>query len=91
MRFFRPTLRVRMALLYGGLVLLVGISLLFTCVILIERSIDQLPTLNGHPAKAQEAKDRAVSYLLHTGLLYFGIIVVIGTTWKGRKERKEGG
>ncbi|MDT4912305.1 MAG: hypothetical protein QOC66_1433 [Pseudonocardiales bacterium] len=47
MRFFRPTLRVRMALLYGGLVLLVGISLLFTCVILIDRSVAftyQLPT-----------------------------------------------
>ena len=43
MRFFRPTLRVRMALLYGGLVLLVGVSLLFTCVILIGRAIDQAP------------------------------------------------
>ncbi|MDT4918976.1 MAG: hypothetical protein QOH89_3676, partial [Pseudonocardiales bacterium] len=43
MRFFRPTLRVRMALLYGGLVLLVGVSLLFTCVILIERAISQAP------------------------------------------------
>jgi signal transduction histidine kinase len=42
-RFFRPTLRVRMALLYGGLVLLVGVSLLFTCVILIGRAIDQAP------------------------------------------------
>jgi hypothetical protein len=87
-----------MALLYGGLVLLVGISLLFTCVILIERSIDQLPTLNGNPrlyshvpgtsrykqinvqTTAQDARNRAVSYLLHTGLLYFGVIVVIGTT-----------
>jgi signal transduction histidine kinase len=38
-RLFRPTLRVRMALLYGGLVLLVGVSLLFTCVILIDRAI----------------------------------------------------
>jgi len=28
-----------MALLYGGLVLLVGVSLLFTCVILINRAI----------------------------------------------------
>ena len=98
MRFFRPTLRVRMALLYGGLVLLVGISLLFTCVILIERSIDQLPTLNGQTplftkdavtgkpqpfdvrGATQDAQDKAVSYLLHTGLLYFGIIVIIGTT-----------
>jgi len=42
-RFFRPTLRVRMALLYGGLVLLVGVSLLFTCVILINRAIGQAP------------------------------------------------
>jgi signal transduction histidine kinase len=32
-----------MALLYGGLVLLVGVSLLFTCVILIGRAIDQAP------------------------------------------------
>jgi hypothetical protein len=87
-----------MALLYGGLVLLVGISLLFTCVILIERSIDQLPTLNGSTplfqrdpsthkltridvhAATQQAQDKAVTYLLHTGLLYFGVIVIIGTT-----------
>lgn len=39
MRFLRPTLRLRMALLYGGLVLLIGISLLFTCVILLNRTI----------------------------------------------------
>jgi signal transduction histidine kinase len=32
-----------MALLYGGLVLLVGVSLLFTCVILITRAIAQAP------------------------------------------------
>jgi len=32
-----------MALLYGGLVLLVGVSLLFTCVILINRAIGQAP------------------------------------------------
>jgi signal transduction histidine kinase len=42
-RFFRPTLRVRMALLYGGLVLLVGVSLLFTCVILIDRALGKVP------------------------------------------------
>jgi hypothetical protein len=86
-----------MAMLYGGLVLLVGVSLLFTCVILIEKSIAQLPTLNGRaalftrnsagkyteldPSKAtQDAQDKAVTYLLHTGLLYFGVIVIIGTT-----------
>jgi signal transduction histidine kinase len=96
-RFFRPTLRVRMALLYGGLVLLVGISLLFTCVILLERSINQLPIYNsnglvtytdtaGHVERIDvasargDAQHKAITYLLHTGLLYFGIIVVIGTT-----------
>ncbi|MCW2658605.1 MAG: hypothetical protein JWR06_2798 [Jatrophihabitans sp.] len=98
MRFFRPTLRVRMALLYGGLVLLVGVSLLFTCVILLDRSIAQLPLYNSHgPVRyvdaagkprtitdlnqaTSDAQDKAVTYLLHTGLLYFGIIVIIGTT-----------
>jgi signal transduction histidine kinase len=97
-RFFRPTLRVRMALLYGGLVLLVGVSLLFTCVILLDRSIAQLPLYNSHgPVRyvdaagkprtitdlnqaTSDAQDKAVTYLLHTGLLYFGIIVIIGTT-----------
>jgi len=47
-RFFRPTLRARMALLYGGLVLLVGVSLLFTCVILLDRAIGHLPLYNSH-------------------------------------------
>src|SRR4051812_38872768 len=98
MSFFRPTLRIRMALLYGGLVLLVGVSLLFTCIILIERSISglplyntqgkatitdeagrSLPAINVHKATS-DAQDKAVTYLLHTGLIYFGIIVVIGTT-----------
>jgi signal transduction histidine kinase len=32
-----------MALLYGGLVLLVGVSLLFTCVILVDRAIAKAP------------------------------------------------
>ncbi|MDT4901823.1 MAG: hypothetical protein QOJ78_2753 [Pseudonocardiales bacterium] len=87
-----------MALLYGGLVLLVGVSLLFTCVILLDRSIAQLPLYNSHgPVRyvdaagkprtitdlnqaTSDAQDKAVTYLLHTGLLYFGIIVIIGTT-----------
>jgi signal transduction histidine kinase len=59
-RFFRPTLRVRMALLYGGLVLLVGVSLLFTCVILIDRSIGfsfQLPP----GARVVDANGRTLS------------------------------
>ena len=39
MKLFRSTLRVRMALLYGGLVLLVGVSLLFTSLVLLDRAI----------------------------------------------------
>jgi signal transduction histidine kinase len=97
-RFFRPTLRVRMALLYGGLVLLVGVSLMFTCVILLNNSIAQLPlynsdgpvryydtpthqkTISDLDTATHDAQSKAISYLLHTGLLYFGIIVIIGTT-----------
>lgn len=98
MRFFRPTLRVRMALLYGGLIFLVGISLLFTCAILINNAISDLPVYNSNQPvftrdpntgaytqipieqAGQDAQDRALTYLLHSGLLYFAIIVVIGTT-----------
>ncbi len=97
MRLFRPTLRIRMALLYGGLVLLVGVSLLFTSVVLLDRSIARLPffntvgrvTLRDQAGKVQvidpaaigrDARNTSVDYLLHTGLIYFGIIVVIGTT-----------
>ncbi|MGN6608257.1 MAG: sensor histidine kinase [Jatrophihabitans sp.] len=80
-----------MALLYGGLVLLVGISLLITCIVLVQRAIRQLPaydttkplpTAEAHARTRQisEAQDSAVTYLLHSGLLYFGIIVVVGTT-----------
>ena len=78
MRFFRPTLRVRMALLYGGLVLLVGVSLLFTCVILIGRAIDQAdvyePTGGARfvdsqgktiPFDAASATDRAKNSAIH--------------------------
>ena len=96
MRLFRPTLRIRMALLYGGLVLLVGVSLLFTSIVLLDRSIAKLPFFNtvgqvtitdGKSTRAvnpeqlgQQARDASVNYLLHTGLIYFGIIVVIGAT-----------
>jgi signal transduction histidine kinase len=89
-----------MALLYGGLVLLVGVSLLFTSIILLNHSISQLPlyknasegqltitdqrghqVFRGDPADlVTSAQSKAVSYLLNTGLIYFGIIVVIGTT-----------
>lgn len=97
MRLFRPTLRIRMALLYGGLVLLVGVSLLFTSIVLLNRSISRLPffntlgrvTLTDQSGRIQQidpgaigrdARNQSVDYLLHTGLIYFGIIVVIGTT-----------
>jgi len=86
-----------MALLYGGLVLLVGVSLLFTSIVLLDRSIARLPIFDsygpittrdklGHPhavdptVMARQARSSAVDYLLHTGLIYFAIIVVIGTT-----------
>jgi signal transduction histidine kinase len=97
MRLFRPTLRIRMALLYGGLVLLVGVSLLFTSIVLLDRSIARLPFFNTagqvtlkdqtgqveqiNPSQiGHEARTTSVDYLLHTGLVYFAIIVVIGTT-----------
>ena len=94
MRFFRPTLRARMALLYGGLVLLVGVSLLFTCVILLQHAIVTpdfrvqgnalLVDGQGRPTTpadiTRHQQDSAIQYLLKTGILYFGIIVVIGTT-----------
>ena len=94
MRFFRPTLRVRMALLYGGLVLLVGVSLLFTCVILLDKAIvtpkfhvtagTQILDPHNNPISLQQATDQertdAIHYLIKTGLLYFSIIIVIGTT-----------
>lgn len=95
MRLLRPTLRIRMALLYGGLVLLVGVSLLFTSMVLLDRSISGLPFFNTHgdvkitdstgsttdvdPAQlGQQARQDSRDYLLHTGLIYFGFIVVIG-------------
>ncbi len=81
-----------MALLYGGLVLLVGIALLFTCVILVNQAIEQLPMFDT-PGKVYvdtttgkrvtfattDAQDYATSYLLRTGLIYFAVIVIVGT------------
>jgi signal transduction histidine kinase len=95
-RLFRPTLRLRMALLYGGLVLLVGVSLLFTSILLLDNSISRVSAFkdsgtlrytdaNGKTTTlvpndlADSVKKEAVGYLLKTGLIYFGIVVVIGT------------
>ena len=69
MSLFRPTLRLRMALLYGGLVLIVGVSVLFTAILIVNGSIASRP-----------AREKAVSDLLHVGLIYFGIVVVVGAT-----------
>jgi hypothetical protein len=88
-----------MALLYGGLVLFVGVTLLFTSAVLIRQAIARLDifqgtrgavtitdqaghkrTYNSVDQLTSDAQQAAVSYLLHTGLIYFGIIVVIGAT-----------
>jgi hypothetical protein len=93
----RPTLRLRMALLYGGLVLLVGISLLFTSIVLLDASIShvsifrdsfgkisytdsagKLQTVNPSDV-GSTVRDSAQSYLFKAGLIFFGIVVVIGT------------
>jgi len=85
-----------MALLYGGLVLLVGVSLLFTSIVLLQQSIKKVPIFQSpglvtYPDSAgrqvtqdpaslgEQAQNTAVSTLLHSGLIYFAIIVVIGT------------
>ena len=82
---------MRMALLYGGLVVLVGGSLLIICVILVDRAIAQLPGYDTNrvlkdPVTGKtvtldvtNAQEHATSYLLRTGLVFFAIIVVIGT------------
>jgi signal transduction histidine kinase len=92
----RPTLRLRMALLYGGLVLLVGISLLFTSIVLLNHSISQIALFKSPGAityttpqgqvqhrfaadLANQARSNGIHYLVSTGLIYFGIVVVIGT------------
>jgi signal transduction histidine kinase len=84
-----------MALLYGGLVLLVGVSLLFTSMLLMDRAIGRLGFFNYQdsvtftdnsgstrtvtPSQlSQQARHDARDYLLHTGLIYFVAIVVIG-------------
>ena len=97
MRLLRPTLRLRMALLYGGLVLLVGVSLLFTSVVILNNSISKAfndatnaqaqtlaPGATGTASAdltriGATAKNNATSYLLGSGLIFFAIVVVIGT------------
>jgi signal transduction histidine kinase len=84
-----------MALLYGGLVLLVGASLLVASIVLMDRAIVRLPFFNNQgtvtlrdnsggtqkvtPSQLSvEARHETRDYLLHTGLIYFALIVIIG-------------
>jgi signal transduction histidine kinase len=82
-RLFRPTLRLRMALLYGGLVLLVGVTLLFTSVFLLDKAVSKVDVPSQGTVDADAFRDQvrssAVDSLLRTGLIYFGIVVVVGT------------
>jgi signal transduction histidine kinase len=84
-----------MALLYGGLVLLVGVSLLFASMVLMDRAISRVGFFNRQgdvtindklggthtvsPADvAAQARHDSRDYLLHAGLIYFAVIVIIG-------------
>jgi len=95
-RLVQPTLRIRMALLYGALVLLVGAALLLTSYLLLDRALasselNQISgdatgrDLNGNPVVFNPSqlqtgiRHQALSYLLTNGLLYFGVIVLIGS------------
>ncbi|HEV2887137.1 MAG TPA: HAMP domain-containing sensor histidine kinase [Jatrophihabitans sp.] len=97
MRLVQPSLRIRMALLYGALVLLIGAALLATSYILLDRALSQiaLPPNPGevtiidnatggkttwNPSEARSLmRTGALHYLLRDGLLYFGVIVLIGS------------
>lgn len=59
----QPTLRLRMALLYGGLVLLVGASLLFTATILLDRAISSLPLINGQMQVGTVDEQGEITYI----------------------------
>jgi signal transduction histidine kinase len=80
-----------MALLYGGLVLLVGVSLLFISLVLLDHSVAQIGifktsgttiTVGGvhqqTPTVLKAAQVSSRNYLLHTGLWYFLVIILIG-------------
>ncbi len=98
MRIFRPTLRIRMALLYGGLVLLVGVSLLVLALLLLDRAVGNLGIFannQGQVTVTDEhgrtiyrgsaqglvtlARQDTRDYVLHTGLIFFVLVIVIGT------------
>jgi signal transduction histidine kinase len=96
-RLVQPTLRIRMALLYGALVLLIGAALLLTSYILLDRALARTVDPNFpkgdvvftdkdgkrwiyNLTNAQAViRHNSLTYLLNNGLLYFGIIVLIGS------------
>jgi signal transduction histidine kinase len=65
-RFSRPTLRLRIALLYGGLVLFVGVSLLVTALAIVDSKLHSV------------ARGEASRALLTMGIVGFAVIVLIG-------------
>jgi signal transduction histidine kinase len=84
-----------MALLYGGLVLLVAIFLLLVSLLLVDRSVSR-SGLYAHPQQTvftdptrsdpvsvkvlrQQARHDVRDYLIQNGLIYFAIIVVVAT------------
>jgi signal transduction histidine kinase len=81
-----------MAVLYGALVLLIGAALLTTSYLLLDRSLSRYSGTKYLPATGADGKPyevdvsslsgsvrhSALSYLVSNGLLYFGIIVLIG-------------
>jgi len=62
----RPPLRLRIALLYGGLVLFVGVSLLVTTLLFLNHAL------------SGTARTKAYNALLGLGALGFAVIVLIG-------------
>jgi signal transduction histidine kinase len=97
-RIFRPTLRIRMALLYGGLVLLVGVSLLVLALLLLDRAVGNLGIFTNNQGNVTVTDERnqiiyrgssqglvtlarqdTRDYVLHTGLIFFVLVIVIGT------------
>jgi signal transduction histidine kinase len=97
-RLVQPSLRIRMAFLYGALVLLIGAALLLTSYMLLDRALSRTQAQTNFPAGdvtftdasgtpvrfnplqvQTRVRENALTYLLNNGLLYFGIIVLIGS------------
>jgi len=85
-----------MALLFGGLVLLIAVSILTTAYLLVNHSITGVEIFNGRgnvtytdtsgvvhsirgDSLGRTTQREADAYLIKVGLLFFGIVVVVGT------------